>query len=122
MPLMSNVRRRMNEIDALPGGGNFFGSLYTALSKQDVAQLYELRGWRVRKCTSVDFEVRCPWAELVINGEHPILLHGPVADVVTNAERILEPLRRAGVSYSAESYGEQDELLGEYTWSADRGV
>ncbi len=47
-------------------------------------------------------------------GASPILLHGPVADVETNAERVLALLERAGVAFTAECYSPDDELLREW--------
>jgi hypothetical protein len=108
--------------DAIPEGSNFFGSLVTSLSKGEIAQLYGAAGWTVRKCSWVDFEIRCAWAELIIDGDSPILLHGSVADVLVNADRILEPLVKAGIAHTAECYGEDEVLLKEYAWSATDGA
>ena len=97
-----------------PDFSNFFCELTTSLSRSEVADLYERKGWDVRKCTWVDFEIRCPWAELVIEAEQPILMHGPVANVLAHAEDILAPLRSAGIAFSAECNGPGDELLAEF--------
>src|SRR5689334_5896058 len=95
----------------MPRGSNFFSSLHTALTRQEVAGLYGAVGWEVREPDDSDhLEVHCPWAELVIESESPILLHGPVADVEANAERVLAVLRRARVVFGAECYGPDDEL------------
>jgi hypothetical protein len=112
----------MADQNDVPDSSNFFASLATELSKEQVARLYERRGWAVRKCTWVDFEIRCPWAELIIDGESPILLHGPVAQVLLNVEAILAPLREAGVSYTAECHGEAAELLRKDEWHAGNSV
>ena len=97
------------------------GSLVASLSKKQVAELYEAAGWSVRKCAVDDYEIQCSWAELVIDGDMPIVLHGPVGNIVANAKRILQPLREAGVVYTAECYGEDRTLLEQFTWSADDG-
>jgi len=52
-------------------------------------------------------------AELMIEADVPILMHGPVADLLVNAEELVSPLRAAGVSFSAECYGQDRELLRE---------
>lgn len=101
----------MNQPGSLPDRSNFFASLTTSLSKASVARLYEARGWSRRQCSRADFEVGCSWAELTIDGDVPILLHGPVANVAANAHRILQPLQEAGIAYTAECYGENKELL-----------
>lgn len=106
----------MSEHDELPDGSKLFASLTTSLSKEQVAQLYGSRGWVIRKCSWHDFEVRSPWAELVIDGESPILLHGPVAQVEKNAATILAVLKESRVSYTAECYGDDNELLSRYVW------
>jgi hypothetical protein len=96
-----------------PDTSNFYSSLHTTLSREQVAGLYGVLGWRVRKCSWTDFEVRGPWAELVIEAESPILMHGLVADVLANAEEVVAPLRAVGVSFTAECYGPDGELLRE---------
>ena len=92
----------------LPSSSNFYSSLHTKLSREQVAQCYGAMGWEVRKCSWVDYEVVCDWAELIIESESPILMHGPVADVQVNAVHILEVLRQAQVAFAAESYGPDD--------------
>jgi hypothetical protein len=97
----------------LPDTSNFFSSLHTALSRKQVAGLYGAIGWRVRKCSWVDYEIISDWAELVIEAQGPILMHGPVADLPARAEELVAPLRAAGVAFTAECYGPwpEDALL-----------
>jgi hypothetical protein len=90
---------------AIPDGSNFFGALDTGLSPEQVAGLYEAFGWRVRKCSWVDYEVTSDWAELIIEDTTPVLIHGSVADLLVRAEELVAPLRAAGVSFTAECYG-----------------
>jgi len=101
-------------MSGLPNKSNFFSTLNTKLSRKRVAKLYGALDWEVRKIAWYDYEVRCPWAELEIEGEAPMLLHGAVADVLTNAEALLAPLRAANISFSAECYGPDGELLREW--------
>lgn len=89
----------------LPNSSNFFSSLRTAMSKEHVARLYGALGWQVRKCSWVDYEVISDWAELVIEAEDPILMHGSVVDLATRAEELVAPLRAAGIDFTAECYG-----------------
>jgi hypothetical protein len=89
----------------VPDSSNFFSSLDTTMSREQVAGLYGDLGWRIRKCSQMDFEVISDWAELVIEAESPILMHGPVADLQARAEELVAPLRDAGVAFSAECYG-----------------
>jgi hypothetical protein len=104
-------------MQGFPDESNFFSSLKTGLSRCQVADLYAPLGWRIRKCSWTDYEIEIAWADLVIEAESPILMHGPVADVLVNADRILAPLRAAGVAYSAECYDEARNLLREIKWS-----
>jgi hypothetical protein len=83
------------------------------LSRQQVAELYGALGWQVRKCGWTEYEVVSPWCELVIEAESPILLHGPVANVLVHAQDVLAPLHAAGVTFTAECYGSDGELLQE---------
>jgi hypothetical protein len=89
----------------IPNRGNFYSTLDTHLSRKQVAELYARNGWRARKCTWVDYEITCDWADLVIESELPILLHGSVADLLNNVERIVAPLRASGITFKAECYG-----------------
>ena len=93
----------------LPNGSNFFSALDTGLTPEQVAGLYGALGWRVRKCSWVDYEVISDWAELVIDDTTPVLMHGPVADLPARAEELVSPLRAAGVSFTAECYGPAPE-------------
>lgn len=93
----------------IPDGSNFFSVLHTTLTKEQIAQLYGKLGWSVRKCSWVDYEIECEWAELVIDSDSPILMHGSVADVETRAKEIVAPLREAGIEFSAEAYGPEPE-------------
>jgi hypothetical protein len=95
----------------IPDGSNFFSSLHTSLSREQVAKLYGALGWKVRQCSSADYEVMSDWAAMVIEAEAPILMHGPVVDLPARAEELVAPLRAAGVSFTAECYGPEQELL-----------
>ncbi len=103
-------------MDDIPDSSNFFASLHTSLSRRRVAGLFARLGWSVRKCSWTDYEIRSPFAELVIEAESLILMHGPVAEVEINANRILVPLRHAGVRYAAECYSAGNDLLQEFRW------
>lgn len=56
-------------------------------------------------------EIQCQWAELVIESESPILMHGPVADILDRAEQLVAPLRTDRIFFTAECYGPDGELL-----------
>jgi hypothetical protein len=94
----------------IPEFDNFCSSIDTTLSRKEIADLYSAIGWRVRKCSWADYEVTCDWAELVIEAESPILMHGSVADLRNRAEELLAPLKAANVVYSAECYSPDGEL------------
>lgn len=96
-------------MDELPDMSNFYSSLHTALTREQVAGLYNALGWRVRKCGWYEYEVFGPWCELIIESESPILMHGAVADVLTHAEELVAPLRTARVQFTAECYGPEPE-------------
>ena len=101
----------MDEPDQLPDGSNFFAVLVTPLTRQQVAAAFADEGWRVRHASRTSYEVRTPWAELVLDGATPFLLHGPVAGLLLNAPRIIGLCRDAGIECTAECYGEEGELL-----------
>jgi hypothetical protein len=97
------------------GGTSLHCALRTTLSKDAIAALYGMRGWQVRKCAWTDYEVRCGWAELVIDAESPVLMHGLVADVLAHMDEILEPLRTASIPFVAECYDMDMTLLKEFS-------
>ena len=76
----------------VPASSNFFASVKSATSLETVANLYRSAGWDVRKGGWTEFEARSGIGELVIEG-NPILVHGPVADPVANADAVTKPLR-----------------------------
>ena len=92
----------------LPDTSNLFGSLGTTWPAERVAQLFAYRGWELRKCSWTDYEVTSGFAELVIEASSSepgtVLIHGAVADVLTNLPEIANPLAAAGISYSFECY------------------
>lgn len=103
----------------LPDFSNFFSSLDTELTPAQVADLYGAIGWRVGKRSWEDYEVTSDWGELVIEDTSPILMHGPVADLPGRVEELVAPLRKAGITFSAECYGpwpEQELLLEIHSW------
>lgn len=104
----------------LPETANFYSSLQTRISKQRIAELYRPLAMDVRKCGQDEFEISCNWAELVLEADSPILMHGLVADVADNAEKLLAPLKWAAIAYKAECYDEGGDLIREFAWSADQ--
>jgi hypothetical protein len=117
-PLQIVVRPCGEQMSEFPDVANFFVSLHTSLSRRRLAGFFAVMGWCVRKCSWTDFAIHCPFAELVIEAESPILLHGIVADVEANADRILAPLRKAGVDYHGECYYADGSLLRELRWGS----
>ena len=102
-------------MSTIPDSSNFFASLNTALNHIELAKLFEKQGWAIYEpddCFHV--EVMCEWGELIIESCSPVLLHGPVAEVLTNADHILSVLRNAKIPFSAECLDEDDNIL--QTW------
>lgn len=102
----------------LPEFSNFFASLHTNWPARKVAERFAA-GWQfIEPDDAPHFEVHTHWAELVIEAESPVLLHGVIADITTNAEVVADLLRKAGITFTAEAYSETLELL--RTWSEGR--
>jgi hypothetical protein len=95
----------------LPDRTNFYSSVQTGMQPGEIARLFAPPVWRVRKCSWTDFEAISEFAEVVIESSNPVLLHGPVADVTVNGQRIVEPLVAAGLSGSFECYDEANALI-----------
>ena len=90
-------------------GSNFYSVLNTALSKAQVATLYSVLGWKIRKCTWVDYEIESDWAALVIEADSPILMHGNVTDPLARVDELVAPLRAANIAFTAECYSESPD-------------
>ncbi len=88
--------------------------LNTDLSQQQVADLFRTHGWKISKWSWTGHEIQSPWAELYLDGEGEILMHGPIAEPIAHAEELFAPLRLAGVRYWGEFYGADNELLQEF--------
>ncbi len=100
----------------IPSSSNLYGSFRGRVSKAQIAAFFEADGWSVRKCSWTDFEVTSQFAELVIEGNDPILLHGPVADISCNVDRIAGVLAKSGQPYSLECYDDGNTLLKVVEW------
>jgi hypothetical protein len=94
----------------IPTTSNFFACVTSSTSPEAVADLYRSAGWQVRKCGWNEFEATSPIAELVIAGD-PVLVHGPIADPVANADAVTHPLREGALQFSFECYGPDRSLL-----------
>ncbi len=108
----------MTDSTELPDGANFYCMLTSTRSKKELAEWFAERGWSMHRVSSLDYGIRCAWAELVIEVDSPVLIHGAVADIMLNAARILDILKASGASFAGECYDEHLSLLQEFSWSA----
>lgn len=96
---------------------DFSATLHTTRPKRRIARLFGPPIWEVRLCTWTDYEITSAFAEFVIEAEAPILLHGRVTDLETNAESIFAPLRAGRIGYEFECYRTDGTPLWNWTWS-----
>jgi hypothetical protein len=102
-------------MDAIPDASNFFAALHRPASKAGVGSLFRSAGWkRIQPDDWPHLEVRCPFAELVIESDSPVLLHGPVDPGDGNPDKIVAILKRAGLPFTAELYAEDHSLIREW--------
>jgi hypothetical protein len=92
-------------------------AMFTDRSREQLVKLFELPEWKVRKCAWDEFEIKSSWAEVVVEAENPVLMHGLIRDGQGNIDRILQPLREAEIAYKAEVYGENHALLHDVSWA-----
>jgi hypothetical protein len=102
------VRRMMPEI---PDAPNVDGTIETDLPNGQVAALFAAEGWTVGRIAFEDYELDCKFARLVIESSRPTRIRGAVADLVENALRIADMLRRAGLRFTLECYSPGGETL-----------
>jgi hypothetical protein len=87
----------------IPDKPNFFSTIGAGFDRPQIADLYRKAGWRVRKCGWTDFKLESDWAEIILEGESPVLLHGSVSDLPSRAEELLAPLTANGVTFATDS-------------------
>ena len=102
--------------DSLPT--HLAASIHTDRSKRHVVALFRPPTWQVRKSSWKDYEVRSPCADLVIQADSPILLHGNVANL-SAGEQILGLLQAAGIAHEGEFYEVGESPLKVFRWSPD---
>jgi hypothetical protein len=91
---------------------HLFGTVQTHHTKAELAAAFAAAGWTSRKCTWTDYDVQSDFAELVIESDDPMLIHGPVTDVIANVDRIAEVLRSMDTKFLLECQASSDgELL-----------
>ncbi|HEY2589886.1 MAG TPA: hypothetical protein VGI81_29345 [Tepidisphaeraceae bacterium] len=95
----------------LPDLTNFYCSVHTQQGPEEVARFFTPPDWRVRKCSWTDYEAQSDFAEVVIESSGPILVHGPVANVLVNSLRITKLFAAAGLAGTFECYDESDALI-----------
>lgn len=105
----------------LPDKTNFYCSVDTELLPKAIAQLYAGPIWHVRKCSLKDFEAISDFAEVVIESSNPVLIHGPVMEVLMNSERIIEPIAAAGLTGTFECFDASGRLILEKHFAGTQG-
>ncbi len=96
--------------DCLPH--HIYMSLWTDEELAGIAGIFASSGWSSRTCSWTDYEVELEnKAELVIESENPILVHGPIDSATETVPLIREVLDDAGITYTFEAYNDQDEIV-----------
>lgn len=105
----------------MPDSSNFFSTLTSKLPRRRIADLFVGQGWRLREPDDKEhLWVLCPWSELIIESMNPTLVHGIIADIVANTERVIAIFEHAGATFTAESYDADGGLL--RTWRSEDQV
>ncbi len=95
----------------IPEFSNVYGLLSTRRSKDWITSCFKKAGWSMRKCTWTDYEIDSDYAELIIEGDETILMHGAIADFDSNASSVVAILEENGIGYSIEHYDQAGNLL-----------
>jgi hypothetical protein len=95
------------------------GEVLSAHGGETVVRAFETAGWRVRKCTWVDWEVRSDGAELVIEATEPPVFYGRIQRSAS-ARETLAPLGAARVRWRAEVREEGGVVLARLESDGDR--
>lgn len=91
---------------------HIYMSLWSDLTRAEIAAVFSSSGWSSRKCSWTDYEVELTdKAALVIESENPVLVHGPLGSVSEMVPEIRKILDDFGIPYSFEAYDERDEIV-----------
>ncbi len=96
---------------------NFYSTLHTSWTPQDIATVVGRIATNSRKCGWDEWELEFPFGWLYIESQRPVLMHGRVNNIADNVDMLLAPLRLAAIRYKAEAYDDNQVLLHEYEWS-----
>ena len=97
----------------MPDELDLFIAVHSGLNRRRVARLFRRLGWEVRKSGWAEYEMRSAIAELEVQAESPVLLHGTARDLDA-VECVVASLREGGAVFTGECYGEAGKLLREY--------
>jgi len=104
----------MTSDDAWVQALNLHAVLHSDSSAEAIASMYRNAGWSTRKSGFDEYELRTEFAELILEGRRPVLLHGVMVRPATNVEDVLAVLRLNGVEFSGELYGNDHALITEF--------
>jgi hypothetical protein len=98
----------------VPNELDLFIAIFGGLDRRGVARVCERLGWEVRRSGWAEYEMRSPVAELEVQAESPVLLHGSVLGNLDIVESVLAPLREAGAVFEGECYDANGKQLRDY--------
>jgi hypothetical protein len=91
-----------------------FNNLYGTFNgnKNEIANEFEKNGWKKRKCTWVDYEIKNEWSEIIIEGNEPdCLLNGYFKDIESHLDDIIRILSKSTSNWSLEIYNNENVMI-----------
>jgi hypothetical protein len=93
----------------IPTGTNVYGIIDSSLSKEEITKKFSAHGWRISKASWFDWEITNDFAELILEGNEQLLIHGPVSPDYFNT--LAEKMKEIELSFSLELYDENQNLV-----------
>ena len=93
----------------IPNGTNVHGIIYSSLSKEEITKKFSTNGWMIWKASWYDWEITNDFADLILEGDKELLIHGPVSPDYFNT--LAEKMKEIGLSFSLELYDENQNLI-----------
>ena len=99
---------------------SIYATLDGAPDKTLLAQQFAAHGWHIRKAGWDAFEMRHACAELILEAQSPVLLHGNLCCIGDSEEILADMLRilqSAGQAYTVEIYDDNAQtLIASHCW------
>lgn len=95
----------------IPNFSNFYSVVFTK-TIEEIKDVLENNGWKIRNSSWTEFECHNEWSELHLsNHENEVLLNGSIANA--SLENIISLFKTIDAKFQAELYDENKNIISE---------